>query len=87
MGIHRQLGVTICPSTLSKLYRSNGIVRGTPKYVYESAIRNRVQLDQERAKFALTLATILRRGDVVIYFDETSLNAWTKRKKVWAPKK
>ena len=23
----------------------------------------------------------------MIYFDETSLNAWTKRKKVWAPKK
>ena len=34
----------------------------------------------------MTLATILRRGDPVIYFDETSLNAWTKRKKVWAPK-
>ena len=84
--IHEQFGITICPSTLSKLYKSNGIVRGTPKYVYESAIRNRAELDRERIIFAKTLSTILMRGDPVIYFDETSLNAWTKRKKVWGPK-
>ena len=84
--IHKQFGISISPTTLSKFYKSNGIVRGTPKYVYESAIRNRAELDQERHQFARSLATILRRGDPVIYFDETSLSAWTKKKRVWGPK-
>ena len=74
--IHRQFGISICPSTLSKLYKDNRIVRGTPKYLYESAIKNRVELNKERVKFAVNLATIIRRGDPIVYFDETSLNAW-----------
>ena len=45
-----------------------------------------MELNKDRVRFALTLATILRRGDPVVYFDECSLNAWTKRKRVWAPK-
>jgi hypothetical protein len=56
-----------------------------PKYVVTTNGNDEDKLKQQQ-RFVVRLIEEIRSGSEVLYFDETSLNLWDHRRKIWMTK-
>jgi transposase len=75
-------GVSIQVTTLWDFYKREGIKYYKSSTTYARAL-NRPDLDAARNRFALQLSRLIANEQAVIYFDESSFNAWMRRTHTW----
>lgn len=68
---------------LSIFYKFKGIKYKATKSHYDTALRNRTELDVQRKSFAHLLANVILVNRPLIYLDESSMNNWQLQNKAW----
>lgn len=83
--IEEATGVKRSLWTLANFYRKYGVKYVQPKYIIASSDSDEVRLKKQQG-FIVRLIEEIQAGSEILYFDETSLNLWAHRRKVWIKK-
>jgi len=67
------------------LYKKYGVQYLLPKYVVTTNGNDKDKLLKQQ-RFIVRLVEEIKAGSEVLYFDETSLNLWDHRRKIWMSK-
>ena len=78
------MGVKIYKNALSKIYREHDIHFLSTKYHFFLREGRNTKQEQQQ-QFVVKHLEWLKAGREVIYQDESSLNLWQKRLKIWRP--
>ena len=83
--IRREHGIEIGASGLGKMYRRHGVKYLQAKVVKRLGNAHEARLEQQRIAFARKLSSLQeqRRGDRIIYMDETTFQIWPKPSRTW----
>ena len=66
-------------------YKANKIKFRCTKKAWRQSTLETATLEQKRASFAIRMAQLLQDGRQIVYLDESSINNWTSKERVWAP--
>jgi hypothetical protein len=80
--LREQKGIDINLSTLYDFYKKHGVNYYKCSTTY--APKHPAKYDENRRKFALKLSSMIIKGAAVLYFDESSFNAWLRRDHTWS---
>lgn len=82
--IHSMWGVDVSRTLLATVYRRHRVSKTKCKYYTRNAW-TKAGLHSARVAFSAAVASLLRDGHEILYFDESSLNAWERASTVWQP--
>jgi hypothetical protein len=68
--------------TLSQFYKAHGVKRLRPFWNYPRS-KSSSQLQEERLNFVTELLKCFQEDREVLFFDETSIHPWMRRKSLW----
>lgn len=83
--IRHRYGVRISKPTLRRFYAQSKVRFKQLRRIYRASLLREEERDRKRAQFAVRLASLLRAGRSVFFFDESRCDAWQTKRFSWSP--